>query len=313
MPEFIARHRVADSGLDRIIDTINQEINEFKVTTIEIFYDHSTQELCCILDAPDQETIKNYYSTVGLICGYIAPIERIDTTVGQKSEKLKAIGELAARLAHDLRNPLSVIKNTVEIMEGKPKITLEEKIIYYGRLRRAIDRISHQIEDVLDFVRPNTLHFEKHLLNDIINSAIEKIVRPDSIRIVLPTKYVYCLCDQTKIEVVLTNLIMNSIQAVNREGQITITLSEMPNDVIIQITDTGAGIAPDILPKIYEPLFTTKQTGTGLGLASCKKIIELHRGLITATSKVGVGTTFSIILPKQIKQDEKIEKLVASN
>lgn len=312
MPEFIARHRVAETGLDRIIETVNHEINEFGVSTVEMFYDHTTEEMCCILDAPSQETIKNHYTNVGLVCGYIAPIERIDTKIGEKSERLRAIGELAARLAHDLRNPLSVIKNTVEIMESKPVLHIEEKIIYYGRLKRAIDRISHQIEDVLDFVRPSKMNFEKCLLNDLVNLALEKIVRPDGIKIILPANFVYCTCDQAKMEIVLANLMMNSIQAMNGTGQIQIVLRDRPNDVMIQVIDTGCGIPENVLPKIFEPLFTTKQTGTGLGLASCKKIVEQHQGLISATSKENHGTTFSIILPKQFIA-EKIKKLVASN
>lgn len=309
MPEFIARHRVTETGLNRIIDTVNQEINEFGVSSVEIFYDHKSQEMCCVLSAPNEEAIKNHYSNVGLVCGYIAPIERIDTKIGEKSEKLKAIGELAARLAHDLRNPLSVIKNTIEIMESKPKLQLEEKIIYYGRLRRAIDRISHQIEDVLDFVRPSSLHFEKYLLNDIIGDTLEKIVIPDTVTITLPTNFVYAVCDGIKMEVVLTNLIINSIQAMNNSGQIGIILSDMPNDVMIQISDTGCGIPSGVLSKIFEPLFTTKQTGTGLGLASCKKIVEQHMGMITASSKEGKGTTISIILPKEALISKKIEKI----
>lgn len=312
MPEFIARHRVAEIGLDRIIDTVNHEIDEFGVSTIEMFYDHKTEEICCILDAPNPEAVKNRYINAGLICGYIAPIERIDTKIGEKSERLRAIGELAARLAHDLRNPLSVIKNTVEIMESKPMLRIEDKIIYYGRLRRAIDRISHQIEDVLDFVRPTQMKFEKCLLNDIINQTLEKIVRPDGISITLPTNFVYCICDQTKIEIVLANLIMNSIQAMSGVGKIKIVLSDTPNDVIIQVSDTGCGIPESLLSKIFEPLFTTKQAGTGLGLASCKKIIEQHGGLISATSRENQGTTFTMILPKQFVS-KKIEKLVASN
>lgn len=312
VPEFIARHRVAESGLDRIIDTVNHEINEFGVSTVEMFYDHTTQEMCCILNAPNLESIKNHYTSVGLVCGYIAPIERIDTTVGEKSERLRAIGELAARLAHDLRNPLSVIKNTVEIMESKPILKLEEKIIYYGRLRRAIDRISHQIDDVLDFVRPSQMTFEKHLLNDIVNQALEKIIRPAEVKIVMPTNFVYCTCDQSKIEIVIANLIMNSIQAIKGNGQIQIILKDLPNDVLIQIIDNGCGIPSNVLPKVFEPLFTTKQTGTGLGLTSCKKIVEQHHGVINVTSMENHGCTFDIILPKQIPV-EKIKKLVASN
>jgi two-component system sensor histidine kinase HydH len=83
----------------------------------------------------------------------------------------------------------------------------------------------------------------------------------------------------------------------------------MPNDVMIQISDTGCGIPSSVLSKIFEPLFTTKQTGTGLGLASCKKIVEQHMGMITASSKEGTGTTFSIILPKEALISKKIEKI----
>jgi two-component system sensor histidine kinase HydH len=197
-------------------------------------------------------------------------------------------------------------------MESKPVLSIEEKIIYYGRLWRAIDRISHQIEDVLDFVRPSKMNFEKCLLNDLVNLALEKIVRPDGIKIILPTNFVYCTCDQAKMEIVLANLMMNSIQAMNGAGTIQIILHDTPNDVIIQVVDTGCGIPENVLPKIFEPLFTTKQTGTGLGLASCKKIVEQHHGMINAKSKENQGTTFSIILPKQFVA-EKIKKLVASN
>lgn len=298
MPEFIARHRINETGLDKIIDTVNQEHNEYGVSTIEIFYDHKIEELCCILEAPDEDSIKDHYANVGLVCGYIAPIQKIHTKTMEKSDKLRTIGELAARLAHDLRNPLSVIKNTIEIMEGKQRLQLEEKVIYYGRLNRAIDRISHQIEDVLDFVRPTTLNFDKYLLNEIIASTLEKIVKPDTIDITIPKNFVYCVCDSTKIEVVLTNLLVNAIQAMNNSGQIDIKLFDAKNDVMIQVSDTGCGIPEELLPRVFDPLFTTKQTGTGLGLASCKKIIAQHNGMIKVSSDAGQGTTFTIILPK---------------
>lgn len=307
MPEFIARHRINETGLEKIIDTVNQEINEYGVSTVEIFYDHKIEELCCILEAPDENTIRNYYANVGLVCGYIAPIQKIRTKSMEKSDKLKTIGELAARLAHDLRNPLSVIKNTIEIMEGKQRLQLEEKVIYYGRLNRAIDRISHQIEDVLDFVRPTTLHFDKYLLNEIIASTLEKIVKPDAVTINIPKNFVYCVCDSTKIEVVLTNLLVNAIQSMDNRGQIDIKLFDAKNDIMIQVSDTGCGIPEEMVSKVFDPLFTTKQTGTGLGLASCKKIIAQHNGMIKVASELKKGTTFTIILPKnKIRVSQKI-------
>jgi two-component system sensor histidine kinase HydH len=298
MPLFIDGHHVDASRLDKIKDTVNKESGEGGVSTMDLFYNHDEKELYCILEAIDESAIKKYHAELDLVCDFITPIERVHTQTKDNADKFKTIGELAARLAHDLRNPLSIIKNTVEIMENKQKLRLEERVIYYGRLRRAIDRISHQIEDVLDFVRPVTLTFKQHLVNEIIVSSLDKIIKPDTIEIKIPENFVYAVCDFTKLEVVFTNLIMNSIQAMNNSGQITISLTETNNDVAIQISDTGHGIPQNVLPKIFEPLFTTKQIGTGLGLASCKQIIEQHHGKIKVASVEGRGTTFTIVLPK---------------
>jgi len=112
---------------------------------------------------------------------------------------------------------------------------------------------------------------------------------------------VYLVCDSTKIEVALTNLIMNSIQAMNNSGQVDIRLFEDQKGVVIQVGDRGCGIPDDVMPKIFEPLFTTKQEGTGLGLASCKKIIEQHGGTISVSSAPGKGTVFTIHIPRNMK------------
>ncbi|MBI5697070.1 MAG: GHKL domain-containing protein [Thaumarchaeota archaeon] len=96
----------------------------------------------------------------------------------------------------------------------------------------------------------------------------------------------------------MTNLLVNAIQSMDNSGQVDIKLFDAKDDTMIQVSDTGCGITSDVLPKIFEPLFTTKQTGTGLGLASCKKIIEQHNGIIKVASQPNKGTTFTIILPK---------------
>jgi two-component system sensor histidine kinase HydH len=155
------------------------------------------------------------------------------------------------------------------------------------------------------------------MINEAIASAVEKITIPDTVKINLPTNFVYMICDFTKLEMVFTNLIMNAIQAMNNSGKVDIKMVERDNDIIIEISDTGHGIPQNIVTKIFEPLFTTKQTGTGLGLASCKKIIEQHNGTIDVTSTVGQGTTFTIKLPKQnrlyVKQEQTQQnKLVIS-
>lgn len=305
MPLFADEHPINEVSLVKVKEAINRDTGEFGVSMVELFYNPKTQEMHCLLEAPDVNAVLDHHAKLGIKCNSIIQVERIHTKTTENTERLAAIGELAARLAHDLRNPLSVIKNTVEIMEAKQRLRIEERVIYFNRLHRAVERISHQIEDVLDFTRPLSLTFEKHLVNDILSSALEKITRPDSIKINLPDNFVYLVCDFTRIEVVFTNLIMNAIQAMNNTGVVNIKLFDSDKHVIIQISDTGSGIPSNLIGRIFEPLFTTKQTGTGLGLASCKKIVDQHDGTINVTSVEGKGTTFTIKMPKRMENQVK--------
>lgn len=216
----------------------------------------------------------------------------------QKMKKLSVIGELTARIAHDLRNPLSVIKNTVSIMRLQNPNLDEKIIIRLARLERATTRISHQVNEVLDFVNPTLLQFDNNLMSAILNSTLDRIVIPDTVRIALPQNDVTVFCDAEKMEIVLTNLITNAIQSMQNNGEINIRITEEKKQIIIEVEDTGPGIPLDILPKIFDPLFTTRQIGTGLGLVSCKSIVEKHGGLIEVKTELGKGTTFVITLPK---------------
>ena len=214
-----------------------------------------------------------------------------------KSEKLAIIGELAARMAHDLRNPLSTIKNTIELMESKPKLKIEEKLQYYGRLRRAMNRMSHQVDDVLDFVRTSELKLQPYYILDIINIVKDSITIPNDVKVKVEQQNVRINCDYRKIEAVITNLLLNAIQAVGTQGEVNIRIIDNVNDVLIAFEDSGPGIEPQNLSKIFEPLFTTKQLGTGLGLSICKSIIEQHGGNISVKNN---PTTFLVRLPKNL-------------
>jgi signal transduction histidine kinase len=116
--------------------------------------------------------------------------------------------------------------------------------------------------------------------------------------VILPTDDIEIYCDAKQMEIVFSNLILNSIQAIEAKGKIMIQASEVDDSVMIDVIDNGRGISKEDLPKIFEPLFTTKQNGTGLGLASCKSIIENHGGTIECSSIVGKGTVFTVSLPK---------------
>ena len=218
-------------------------------------------------------------------------------------KRLSVVGELTARIAHDLRNPLSVIKNSVEIL----RLTYEDKTDssqkeQWERLERGIYRITHQVNDVLDYIKAPPLKIEENSLSVIIQDTIERIQIPDSINIHPPIDDAIIPCDAEKLEVVFVNLIMNAIQAFEgKAGDVTIKIEDNYDDgksVLVQIIDNGPGIPNELIEKIFDPLFTTRQIGTGLGLPSCKNIVERHEGKITVSSDTKFGTTFSIILPK---------------
>jgi len=200
-------------------------------------------------------------------------------------------------MAHDLRNPLSTIKNTIELMESKPKLKIEEKLQYYGRLRRSMNRMSHQVDDVLDFVRTSELKLQPYSVLDILNIVKENITIPNDVTINVEQENVRINCDYRKIEAVFTNLLLNAIQAVENKGAVRIRIIDNVQDVLIAFEDSGRGIDPENLDKIYEPLFTTKQLGTGLGLSICKSIVEQHGGSITVKNN---PTTFLVRLPKNL-------------
>jgi signal transduction histidine kinase len=217
-----------------------------------------------------------------------------------KAERLSAMGELSARLAHDLRNPLSVIKMATELIKQYPAETKISDNVIRHRLDlvdKSISRMSHQIDDVLGYVRKSPLQLENISLKDTIQKSIEKCNVPSEIQINLPMKDITISCDLIKIDAVFINIITNAIQAMNDGGILDIKISSEGDYTIIEFIDTGSGINDDYMNKIFEPLFTTKQKGTGLGLSICKNIIEQHGGQIHVRNN---PTTFTITIPKKI-------------
>lgn len=216
-----------------------------------------------------------------------------------QAERLSAIGELTARLAHDLRNPLTVLKGVVEIARSKAKSDgTNFSIKQIDMMERAIVRMSNQIDDVLEFVKIQSLHTTKNSLLDTIGLSLAKIPKSSNVQIHIPQTDVEFVFDSDKIEVVFDNLLTNSLQALNNEGEIIIRINDLENDVEIEVEDSGKGVPDEIISRIFEPLFTTKKKGTGLGLASCKSIIEQHGGTISVKSNPSI---FTIKLPKMLE------------
>ena len=224
--------------------------------------------------------------------------ELAEARVKVKNERLTAIGELSASMAHDMKNPLAVLKTATDVLKRKFK-GKDEKIdkLFYN-MDDGINRLSHQIKDVLEYVRITPVNLAKTSLIQMIDTAVSSIKIPPNVTIKFPTSDIAIECDKQKMEIVFINLILNAIQAIGeKQGEVEFVTSEDQDYYTIEIKDTGEPIPEDVINKIFEPLYTTKHQGTGLGLATCKNVIEQHGGTITAKNN---PTTFTIKFPKKV-------------
>lgn len=211
-----------------------------------------------------------------------------------KQEKMSMVGELSARLAHDIRNPLSIIQVSLENLKLKYGAH-ESAEKSFDKVGRSISRITHQIDDVLDFVRGHTPELHNVKFSEIITDVLDSTIIPNNVELILPKNNVKFFADKRLFTVAIDNLVLNAVQSIGEKGTIEITVEENNDSVIIQIKDSGEGIQKENLDLIFNPLFTTKQQGTGLGLVGVKSIVESHGGIISVTSP---PTIFTITLPK---------------
>ena len=215
-----------------------------------------------------------------------------------KTEKMASVGQLSSRLVHDLRNPLSVVKSTVEILKLGDKNIDKQTMQKFQRIETAMKKISYQIDDVLDFVRQSDLQLKRLSISEVLKSTISGLDLSKEIKIKLNSQKVVVNCDSRKLEAVFSNIITNASQAMNGKGEIKIKVVEDEEDALIKIEDSGPGMTKSIMQKIFDPLYTTKDTGTGLGLSICKNIVEQHGGSIEVSSP---PTVFTLRLPKNLR------------
>jgi signal transduction histidine kinase len=298
MPIFIDSHKMAGLNNSKLKKIMNNPSDKYGVIHKDILYNEKEDKLFCILEAPNKDAIVNHHKDVGIKCDFIIEATSIQTETLQRVERLRAVGELSARVAHDLRNPLGVIKNAIELIEMSVDDQTDEKLKKrISMIKKASDRMSRQITDVLDFTRTRELQLEKASLKKILDSSLNSITSQPE-KITKPKNDIIVSCDQKQLEIVFANIITNSIQAMDDSGEIKVRFIENKNDVCIEIEDSGPGIPEDKIEQIFDPLFTTKSGGTGLGLVSCKNIIEQHQGTISVRNN---PTIFEIRLPKKIK------------
>ncbi len=223
-----------------------------------------------------------------------------------RSERLAAIGKIAAQITHEVRNPLSSIGLNAEQLDeelaGLPAETAAEARTLARAIVKEVDRLTEITEDYLRFARMPKPRLEREELRAVLGSLLD-FQRPDllkrkvSLDLVVPPHECPLACDEQQLRQALLNLVRNAGEAMPAGGALKLTLSDENSGYRLDISDSGQGIAPDHLARVFEPFFSTKQGGTGLGLALTQQIVVEHGGSISVTSEAGRGTTFTVHLP----------------
>ncbi len=230
-----------------------------------------------------------------------------------RQERLAALGELAGSVGHELRNPLGVISNALYLLRLTLSGIDEKTHELLDIIADAINKSSKIISALLDFARIKPVDRQAIIVANLVQRTLATSTIPDnvSVQIISPTDLPLLYVDAQQIEQVLVNLVTNACQAMAEGGQLTIASDLYPSSRVdasdksaetghwiqITVTDTGSGIPTENLQKIFEPLFTTKSLGIGLGLAISKKLVEANDGYIEVNSQPGQGTIFTVSLP----------------
>lgn len=230
-------------------------------------------------------------------------IERLHRTQMSRAEHFATLGEMATGLAHEIRNPLAGIAGVIEIISRDLPTTSPARMVVKD-VRQEIARINHIVTDLLQTARPHPPKFHKSDLNTTVEHAVmlgrqQALAKSIEITLRKDPSLPDVEHDSDQIHQVLLNLLLNALQAIEKNGKIAVTVELRGKNAVIEVADNGRGIAADHLPNIFRPFYTTKGDGTGLGLSLARRIIEDHQGRIDVTSAVGQGTTFAVVLPLQ--------------
>jgi signal transduction histidine kinase len=247
-------------------------------------------------------------SEVSTILDQVKYFERMES-----QQRLAALGEMSAALAHEIRNPLGALQGASMLLETSPTLAAEEDRECVRILKTELERLQQTVDQYLHFARRTETLVESEIqliIQKAIKASEAKALKTRTqIQFEKQSHPLLLWTDPLKLEQVLINLIQNACEAFSKNVKIQIQSSD--EEYEIQVLDDGPGIASDVLPSIFTPLFTTKKAGSGLGLPICKKIVDSLGGILGVQSQVGVGSTFSIRLNRQQSNRQQTEKVLA--
>lgn len=235
----------------------------------------------------------------------------------QRAERSAVVGRLASGIAHEIRNPLNFINLSIDHLREKfapaaqplphPEAARTEYLHILLTIKDEIARLNSLVSNFLSYGRPARLRLREMNVRSLIEEVIALVhaqADQQGVQLIVQENSEsdgdhHLYVDAEQIKTCFSNLIINAVQAMPEGGRLLVTLNSQPGDVAITFTDTGCGIAPEALEQIFEPYYSTKETGIGLGLPLTKKLIEDHGGKLTVTSEIGLGTTFIVTLPRE--------------
>jgi PAS domain S-box-containing protein len=227
------------------------------------------------------------------------------------SQELASLGELSAGIAHEIRNPLIAINTSVSILKDEKVLSPEGQQVL-DVVKEETDHLAAIVNDFLKYARPKKLVLEQEDINKLVRDALKRVREQQGEKVVWIEQYDETLLpmffDHHQLQQVVVNLISNSLDAMQGGGKLFVETAmngdSKDSRVLIIVKDTGTGIVPDLLGKIFLPFFSTKEKGTGMGLAICHRIVNQHGGDIFVESEPGKGAVFTVSLPMKAKSIE---------
>jgi signal transduction histidine kinase len=244
---------------------------------------------------------RNFNAMVQELAESREEIQRLHRTQMSRAEHLATLGEMAAGLAHEIRNPLAGIAGVIEVMgRDLPAESSAREVM--TEVKSEFQQITRTVNDLLETARPKPPKIKLDNLNATVEHTLffarQQVGDKDIEFEVLTAENLPPVeHDAGQLQQVLLNLMLNAIQAIEHKGTVTVEVHRRDGFAAVSVSDTGKGIPADHMPHIFRPFFTTKGDGTGLGLSLSRRIVEEHNGRIEVTSRTGIGSQFTVLIP----------------